>query len=135
MTLDLSAALEQIEAMHDDNMRLAEIDCENCNHHALIVVRFDSPESVKCPKCGDVLDLLNEDEIMLEVNQRNAQQPIYDAASHAATVAQRHAVIAPDFDLFDMCDTTGKNVMPMTVKDRCLLNLINNDQGMMGDRD
>ena len=64
----------------------------------------------------------------------SAQQPVYDAASHAATIAARHEQTAPDVDLFEMRDLTGKHVMPMTVETRCLLHLINDDNGMWGDR-
>ncbi len=61
-------------------------------------------------------------------------QPVYDAASHYDTITQRHAVLAPDVDLFDMRDMTGTNVMPMTVEERSWLHLLNDDNGMMGDR-
>ena len=69
--LDLAAVQEQLHAVHTANLRLAEIDCPECDHHALIVVQFESPDSVTCPKCGTVLDLLNGDEIQAEVDARN----------------------------------------------------------------
>ena len=69
--LDLAAVQEQLHAVHTAYLRLAEIDCPECDHHALIVVRFESPDSVTCPKCGTVLDLLNGDEIQAEIDARN----------------------------------------------------------------
>lgn len=72
--------------------------------------------------------------VMVAVDTDAKQETVYDAASHYDTIAQRHAVLAPGVDLFDMRDMTGTNVMPMTVETRCLVNLINDDQGMMGDR-
>lgn len=58
----------------------------------------------------------------------------YGPASHAATVAARMEVVAPDVDMNDMRDMTGSWTMPQAVEMRSWLHLLNDDNGMMGDR-
>lgn len=75
------------------------------------------------------------DAIKTEAAERKAtQNPDYGPASHAATVAKRLDQTAPDVDINDMRDATGKHVMPQTVEMRSWLHLLNDDNGMMGDR-
>ena len=91
-----------------------------CRHDPLYRINNEAAGGAGCPMCAA---------------ERRKAQPDYGPASHAATIAARHDQIAPDVDLNDMRDMTGKDVTPMTVEMRSWLHLLNDDNGFMGDRE